>query len=30
MLPFLKNFNLGWLNIFAANDGYVALDIGSS
>ena len=30
MLPFLKNFNLGLLDIFAAKDGYVALDIGSS
>src|ERR1051326_225624 len=30
MLAFLKNFSSGRLNIFAANDGYVALDIGSS
>jgi type IV pilus assembly protein PilM len=30
MLPFLKNFNLGFLNSLSANDGYVALDIGSS
>src|ERR1043166_3098542 len=30
MLAFLKNFSSGRLNIFAAKDGYVALDIGSS
>ena len=30
MLPFLKNINLGFLNPLRANDGYVALDIGSS
>lgn len=30
MLSFLKNFHLGSLNPLAANDGYVALDIGSS
>lgn len=30
MLSFLKNFNLGFLNSFSSNDGYVALDIGSS
>jgi type IV pilus assembly protein PilM len=30
MFPFLKNFNLGFLNSYSANDGYVALDIGSS
>ncbi len=30
MLPFLKNFNLGFLSSLNAKDGYVALDIGSS
>ena len=30
MLSFLKNINLGFLNPLSANDGYVALDIGSS
>jgi len=30
MLPFLKNFNLGFMNPLSPNDGYVALDIGSS
>lgn len=30
MLSLLKNFNFGFLNSFARNDGYVALDIGSS
>jgi type IV pilus assembly protein PilM len=30
MLSFLKNFHLGSLNPLTSNDGYVALDIGSS
>jgi type IV pilus assembly protein PilM len=30
MLAFWKNFNLGFLNVLGAKDGYVALDIGSS
>jgi type IV pilus assembly protein PilM len=30
MFPSLKNLNLGLLNVFGGNDGYVALDIGSS
>ena len=30
MLAFLKKFSSGRLNVFAAKDGYVALDIGSS
>ena len=30
MFPSLKNLNLGFLNVFGGNDGYVALDIGSS
>jgi type IV pilus assembly protein PilM len=30
MLPFLKNFNLGFFSRLSARDGYVALDIGSS
>ena len=30
MLSFLKNFHLGSLNPLTTNDGYVALDIGSS
>jgi len=29
-MPFWKNFNLGFLNSIGSNDGYVALDIGSS
>jgi len=30
MAPFWKNFNLGFLKSLGGNDGYVALDIGSS
>jgi type IV pilus assembly protein PilM len=30
MMPFWKNFNLGFLKSIGSNDGYVALDIGSS
>ncbi|HKY07228.1 MAG TPA: type IV pilus assembly protein PilM [Candidatus Binatia bacterium] len=30
MLSFLKNFHIGSLNPLSGNDGYVALDIGSS
>ena len=30
MLSFLKNLHLGSLNPLTGNDGYVALDIGSS
>jgi type IV pilus assembly protein PilM len=30
MAPFWKNLNLGFLKSLAGNDGYVALDIGSS
>ncbi len=29
-MPFWKNFNLGFLKSIGSNDGYVALDIGSS
>jgi type IV pilus assembly protein PilM len=30
MFSFLRNINFGFLNSFGGNDGYVALDIGSS